>query len=114
MRIVHLSLSFFVFVLSNCIQYGAWGARPLPAPHGITEASGAEQARCDIAVGKLQLLEAGTRGVYTPGVPFGVARFDHIPRHKLPVGCTTPDAGKWVEYAEGYNAVVLAHLKLGR
>src|SRR3954470_10987972 len=96
---------------SGCAFYGATGASPLPTPYGITRASGTEQAHRDLAAGKVRLLKAGTIGVYTPGVEAKDSRFAQVPRHKLPVGCTTPNAHSWEEYAEAYNAAVVAHLQ---
>ena len=78
---------------------------------GITAERGSEQARRDISAGRVQLLEAGTRGVYAPGLPVDDERFSKLPRHRLPCGCTTPNASLWVRYAEAYNLVVIAHVK---
>ena len=82
-----------------------------PSDHGISEVSGAEQARKDTAAGHLQICEAGTRGVYAPGVPLKDARFINLAKHRLPNGCTTPNASLWVEYARGYNTVVVEYVK---
>jgi hypothetical protein len=76
--------------------------------------SGAQQARRDIAAGRLQLMEAGTRGVYAPNVPPDDQRFSKLPRHRLPSGCTTPNAAAWVRYAKAYNQVVVEHIKKER
>src|SRR5262249_42239680 len=71
---------------------------------------GADDARSDISQGHIRLMEAGTIGVYTPGVSFSDHRFDGVPRHTLPNGCTNPDAMYFVHYAECYNAVMIDYL----
>jgi hypothetical protein len=56
-------------------------------------------------------MEAGTRGVNAPNVPTNDSRFTKLPRHRLPSGCTVPNATAWVRYAEAYNAVVVAQIR---
>jgi hypothetical protein len=111
MRIGISIISLLTLICGGCAYYGAIGASPIPTPYGITRASGTEQAHRDLAAGKVRLLEAGTIGVCTPGVEPTDTRFAQVPRHTLPVGCNTPNAHSWVEYAEGYNAVVIARLE---
>ena len=72
--------------------------------------SGSSDAQRDIAAGHLQLMDAGTRGVCTPGVNYDDHRFDDIPRHRLPNGCTNPRAMDYVHYAENYNAVMVDYI----
>jgi hypothetical protein len=77
-----------------------------PTPIG----NGGDDARRDISLGHIQLMEAGTIVVYTPGVKNDDRQFDNIPRHELPCGCTNPRAMDFVHYAEDYNAVMIAHI----
>jgi hypothetical protein len=72
--------------------------------------NGGDDARRDIALGHNQLMEAGTIVTYTPGVKRDDRRFDNIPRHELPCGCTNPRAMDYVHYAEDYNTVMIAHI----
>jgi hypothetical protein len=84
--------------------------RPPATPHGITARSGRAQARADLAAGRLRLLQAGTRGVFAPGVPEKDTRFTRLPRLTLPSGCMNPDASRWMDYAAAYNKVIVARL----
>jgi hypothetical protein len=87
------------------------GSNALAASLIAPAASGSRQARRDIAAGHLRLMEAGTRGAFAPNVPASDARFSRVPRHRLPSGCTDPNATAWIRYAEAYNAVMVAHIQ---
>lgn len=80
MRTTLLASLLSALVLSSCVAGSAPGSRAPATPHGITATSGAEQARSDIAAGHIQLMEAGTRGVFAPNVPADDARFKKLPR----------------------------------
>jgi hypothetical protein len=111
MRTTLLASFLSALTLSSCVGGSAPDFRAPATPLGITAASGAEQARSDIAAGHLQLMEAGTRGVFAPNVPADDARFKKLPGHRLPSGCTTPNASLWMRYAEAYNAVVVTNVQ---
>jgi hypothetical protein len=102
---------FSTLVLSGCAHSGETGTNAPTTSLAFPAASGARQARRDIAAGKLQLMEAGTGGVYTPKVPANDARYSKLPRHLLRSGCTISNATSWIRYAEGYNAVVVLYLQ---
>ena len=104
-------LGLLIFAVTQRVAATAPDWYVPPTPHGITIESGEAQARKDLAAGLLQLLEAGTRGVGAPNVPDGDPRFAKLPHQKLPCGCTTPDANLWFQYAKGYNAAVVEHLR---
>ena len=111
MKTTQLAFSLSALVLSSCAVTPTADSPPPGTPHGITAASGAEQARHDVAAGRLQLMEAGTRGVCAPNVPAYDRRLFKLPRHRLPSGCTVPNATAWIRYAEAYNSVVVAHVQ---
>lgn len=87
---------------------------PVPQPRVIDRASGAGQARKDLAAGTVRLMTAGGFAIYAPEVPTDDARFAKLPRVSLPSGCTTPHAPEWFLYAGGYNAEVVKQVRAGR
>ncbi len=89
------------------------GGCAVAAPGGITKAGGAEQARKDLVAGKVKVLVGGGIAVYAPGVPDKDPRFARLPHETVPCGCTAPHAAEWFEYATGYNAVVVDHVRRG-
>jgi hypothetical protein len=58
-------------------------------------------------------MKAGTRGVDALGLDFDDKRPTKLPRHRLPSGCTEPNAALWMEYAKGYNEVMVRHINKG-
>ena len=72
--------------------------------------NGAEDAHKDILAGHIQLMEAGTIEIYTPGVDHNDPRFKNVPRKRLPSGCTNPGAIDSLNYAESYNPVMVAYI----
>ena len=110
MKTAAIALLISVLIVGCVSHHSAETVAPTQT-QGITAASGREQARRDISTGRIQLLEAGTRGVYAPGVPADDERFARLTRRRLPCGCTTPNADSWVRYAEAYNLVVVDHIR---
>ena len=111
MKTTLIAYTIAAILLGGCTSVRVPGSPLAAGSHGITTKSGTEQAHRDIASGQLRLLEAGTRGVCAPGVPDNDKRFAKLPRHRLPCGCTTPNANLWVRYAEAYNLVVVAYVR---
>jgi len=81
------------------------------APDPIDKASGAAQARRDLAAGKVKVLVGGGIAVFAPAVPDKDPRFAKIARESVPCGCTSPQAREWFDYAGGYNAVVVDYVR---
>src|SRR5262245_3325704 len=69
------SIPLAALILNSCAHSGSVGSRTPATSLVFPGASGAQQARQDIATGRLQLMEAGTRSVYAPSVPAGDPRF---------------------------------------
>lgn len=84
-----------------------------PVPKVINRASGVEQAKQDLAAGKVQLLEGGGIAVFAPEVPPNDPQLAKLPRSTVPRGCTTPQAAAWFEFAGGYNATVVEYIQRG-
>lgn len=95
---------FVVLVTAGCAMGG---------PKQLSEAGGAEQARKDLAAGKVKVLVGGGIAIFAPGVPDKDPRFARLPHESVPCGCTTPHAPEWFAYATGYNAVVVEHIRHG-
>ena len=111
MRTTLLVSSISMLLLSSCAHSSPAAGDAATTSLLFPSSSGAQEARRDIAAGRLQLMEAGTRGVFAPNVPTDDRRFSKLPRHRLPSGCTVPNATAWIRYAEAYNFVVVAHVQ---
>ena len=106
-----VALLISALLVGGCVSHNTTDPYTAMPPGEITAASGREQALRDISTGQIQLLEAGTRGIYAPGVPAADEHFAELPRCRLPCGCSTPSADLWVRYAEAYNLVIVNHIK---
>jgi hypothetical protein len=109
-RPIHRALSLALLLLSLAGLSSGAPATPqpvTPVPKVINRASGAAQAKRDLAAGKVQLLMGGGVALYAPEVPANDPRFARIPRSEVPNGCTAPHAPEWFEFAAGYNAVIV-------
>lgn len=82
-------------------------------PNGITEEAGYEQAKSDIASGKVRIMLAGTITSTAPGIKLDDSRFKRIPIHTLPSGCSVPNAANWYLFAKGYNKAISEHIEAG-
>lgn len=109
-RTMFFAAALSTLLLAGCAQCPPTNGSTQPAPPLLPATSGAQQARRDIAAGRLQVMEAGTRGVYASNVPADQP-FARLPRHRLPSGCIDPNAQAWIRYAEAYNAVLVAHVR---
>jgi hypothetical protein len=74
------------------------------------------QARRDAAdairIGHLYVCDAGTIGLYSPGVaPSQQFLIRGLPRRLLPSGCTNPEAHRSIAYSEAFNREILRYLE---
>jgi hypothetical protein len=96
-------LIFAAWVTCSCVS--------TPFASRLSPQAAQAEARRDIRSRSAKIYLAGTRGVYEVGVPESARPFvESLPRsHKLPAGCTPPDASVAVNYATAYNEEIVRY-----
>lgn len=108
-RALRLAIPLSTLLLTSCIHNVPTASHTQSPSLLFPAASGARQAHHDILAGRLQLMEAGTRGRFSPNVPADDPRFAKLPRHSLPSGCIVPNATAWLRYAIAQNHMRKEH-----
>ena len=86
------------------------------SPYSYSEREVHQQAVRDaqaaIVSGELRICEAGTFAIYAPGISGSdLQTVRDVPRRVLPSGCTNPEAGRSIAYAEVFNREILRYLR---
>jgi hypothetical protein len=109
MNTLRLSLQVFVLAalgwLVGCASVSQLSKREVRR-EALRDASAA------ISTGHLYICEAGTFDTHqTPAITEGQSHLvDGLPRKRLPGGCTNPEAGRSIAYAEVFNREIVNHL----
>lgn len=109
MKAFHRLLSIVVLAAIGCLL-GC--ASPYHFSKREVRREALQEAAAAISNGQLYIYEAGTFDTHeTPGVATEDSHLiGDLPRKSLPSGCTNPQAGRSVAYAETFNREIVQHL----